>query len=134
MDLPISVLCVNWRSYFFSKALHPVDHSECAAGIAAGAAAGAVVSQGAAALCMLVQVAEGLLLLELLAEHPGSTPNWADLTLGCGSRLCLFVVSKLHYFSCIPRALNKAPKYTLCSLFLKERLNESLANNFVSFI
>lgn len=74
---------------------------------------------------------EGLL---LLAKLPGSTASWADPTSGCGSQLCLFVVSKLHYFSCIPRALNKAPKYTLCSLFLKERLNESLANNFVSFI
>lgn len=64
--------CVNWRNCFFSEAWHPVDHSECAAGIiAAGAAAGAVVS------CP-VQVDEGLLLLELLAEHPDSTPS-------CGS-------------------------------------------------
>lgn len=115
-----------------SKVHSPMEQGECGAGIAAGAAAGAGGTQGAAALGTLGQAGEGL--LQLLAEHPGSTPSWADPTLGCGSQLCLSVVSKLHYFSCIPGALNKAPKYTLCSLFRKERLNESLANNFVSFI
>lgn len=38
MDLPISVLCVNSRSCFFSKAWQAVHLSEGAAGIAAGAA------------------------------------------------------------------------------------------------
>lgn len=59
MDLAIFVLCVNSRSCFFSKTWHPVDHSDCAAGIAAGAAAGAVVTHGAAPCahqCRLMRV------------------------------------------------------------------------------